>query len=103
LDPAISCDYVAGATLGTFMLMLYRYGRSKPATAVRLGRVTTLRQLMPFVFVLTQALSALVAVPCRRGGGAGCASPYRGAGGRCGTFATAGRLAQRAAFYGCRP
>jgi GT2 family glycosyltransferase len=53
LDPLITSEYVARATLGKFMLMLYRYGRSKPATAVRLGKVTTVRQLIPLVFVLT--------------------------------------------------
>ncbi len=61
LDPLITCEYVARATLGKFMLMLYRYGRSKPATAARLGRLTTLRQLVPLVFVLTIAGSLLIA------------------------------------------
>lgn len=62
LDPAIVSEYAARATLGKFMLMLYRYGRSKPATAARLGRVTTLRQLVPPVFVLVTAGSLLLAL-----------------------------------------
>jgi Glycosyl transferase family 2 len=62
LDPLITSEYVARATLGKFMLMLYRYGRSKPATAVRLGKVTTLRQLVPLIFVLTLAGSTALSL-----------------------------------------
>lgn len=61
LDPSITCEYVARPSLGKFMLMLYRYGRSKPATAMRLGKVTTVRQLVPLIFVLTTAGSVALA------------------------------------------
>ncbi len=60
LDPAIRSDYVARATLWAFMVMMFRYGRSKPATARRLGRVTTVRQLVPPVFVAVVTASALL-------------------------------------------
>ncbi len=62
LDPAIVSEYVARATLPKYMLMLYRYGRSKPATAKKLGRLTSRRQLVPPVFVMTLGSSILLAL-----------------------------------------
>lgn len=65
LDPAISSTYFTRPTLRTLALQMYRYGRYKPATARRIGRVTTLRQLVPplFVAVVALSLAASLALP----------------------------------------
>ena len=57
LDPAIAARYVARATLGQLVLMLFQYGYSKPFAAHRVGRVGTMRQLAPPAYVLTLGAS----------------------------------------------
>lgn len=66
LDPSIMSSYVARPKLSAFALMLYRYGRSKPATTARIGRPTSLRQLVPPAFVLV-LIGALMLTPVWHG------------------------------------
>ncbi len=59
LDPAIRARYIARPTLGKLGIMMYRYGRYKPASSRRVGRIVTWRQLVPPLFVATPAISAV--------------------------------------------
>lgn len=58
LLPDVACHYYARESLRQAARMYYRYGSSKPPAAVRLGRVMTIRQLVPPAFVLTLATAA---------------------------------------------
>lgn len=63
LDPMISAVYFTRPTLRSLAVQMYRYGRYKPLSARRVGRITTMRQLAPPLFVggvLGTALAAIV-------------------------------------------
>jgi glycosyltransferase involved in cell wall biosynthesis len=53
LDPAIRCRYFARSTLGQVVHMFHQYGYFKPLAAKKVGRIMTVRQLIPSLFVLT--------------------------------------------------
>lgn len=65
LDPEISSTYFTRPTLRALALQMYRYGRHKPLTSKRIGRVTSLRQLVPplFVAAVFTGLAASIVVP----------------------------------------
>ncbi len=60
LVPKAVCYYFARDTLGQVARMSYQYGSSKPPAARKLGRVMTLRQLVPPGFVLGLAATAVL-------------------------------------------
>jgi glycosyltransferase involved in cell wall biosynthesis len=62
LDPEIRTRYVARPRLRQLALMLHQYGYSKPFAARQRGRITTVRQVVPALFLLTLALDAIVGV-----------------------------------------
>jgi hypothetical protein len=68
LVPDVVARYYARATFAQVARMFYQYGYFKPLMARKLGRVVTLRQLMPAAFLLALAGSALLAlvVPAAR-------------------------------------
>lgn len=61
LVPGVVCSYYARRTLRQLVRMFYQYGFYKPLVAVKIGRIMTLRQLVPGAFVLGVLLSALAA------------------------------------------
>ncbi len=56
LDPDIVTDYFARDSLTKVWRMYYQYGLFKPMAARKIGRIPTLRQLAPPLFVLGIAL-----------------------------------------------
>jgi len=61
LDPRIVASYYARRTLGQAARMFYQYGYFKPLVARKVGRVMSARHLLPALFVLSLATSALLA------------------------------------------
>jgi glycosyltransferase involved in cell wall biosynthesis len=61
LVPDVVARYYARATYAQVARMFYQYGYFKPLMARKLGRVVTLRQMVPAVFLLTLAGAALLA------------------------------------------
>jgi glycosyltransferase involved in cell wall biosynthesis len=61
LVPGIVSYYRARATLGRLARMFYQYGYFKPLVARKVGRVMTLRQLVPAGLVAGVVLSGLLA------------------------------------------
>jgi glycosyltransferase involved in cell wall biosynthesis len=61
LVPGIVSYYRARATLGRLARMFYQYGYFKPLVARKVGRVMTVRQLVPASLVACVALSGLLA------------------------------------------
>jgi glycosyltransferase involved in cell wall biosynthesis len=59
LVPDVVCRYFARNSLPKLWRMYYQYGFFKPLVARKVGRVMTLRQLVPAVFVLTLAVAAI--------------------------------------------
>lgn len=62
LVPDVESHYYARSTLAQTARMFYQYGYFKPLVAKKLGRVMTLRQLVPPLFVLGLLASCLTAV-----------------------------------------
>jgi hypothetical protein len=62
LVPDVIARYFARATFGQVSRMFYQYGYFKPLMARKVGRVVTLRQMVPAVFLLALAGSGLLAV-----------------------------------------
>lgn len=60
LDPTIRSRYIARPTLRTLALQMFRYGRFKPCTSARIGRLVSWRQIVPPAFVAVLGLSVLV-------------------------------------------
>jgi hypothetical protein len=60
LLPNVESQYYARATLRQTARMFYQYGYFKPLAAKKLGRVMTLRQLVPPLFVLGLLASSFV-------------------------------------------
>ena len=62
LLPDVVSQYYARPTLRQTSRMFYQYGYFKPLVARKVGRVMTLRQLVPALFVLSVALGGALAV-----------------------------------------
>lgn len=59
LLPDVSCQYFARRSLGQLARMYYQYGYFKPLVARKIGRIMTVRQLVPALLVVTLGVSAL--------------------------------------------
>ena len=73
LMPTARAYYVARTSLRQLWRMYYQYGYFKPLVARKVGRVMTLRQLVPSLFLTSLAASGLAAVwwrPAAVAGGA---------------------------------
>jgi glycosyltransferase involved in cell wall biosynthesis len=66
LDPTIVASYYARRSLGELSRMFYQYGYFKPLVARKVGRVMTLRQLVPAALLLFVALAVVVALVAPR-------------------------------------
>src|SRR5256885_13278991 len=78
LVPNVTAQYYARDSLRQLARMYHQYGYSKPLVARKLGRVTSVRQLVPAGFVLTLA-AATLATPWVPAAGAllvAAAAPY---------------------------
>ncbi|PYP91744.1 MAG: glycosyltransferase family 2 protein [Gemmatimonadetes bacterium] len=62
LVPGVVCFYYARRSLRQLGRMFYQYGLFKPLVALKLGRIMTLRQVVPAAFVLSVLLT-IVAAP----------------------------------------
>ncbi len=62
LVPSVVIDYYARDSIAKLARMMFQYGYYKPLATRKLGRITTLRPLVPPLFVATLA-SALVLAP----------------------------------------
>ncbi|HYF39438.1 MAG TPA: glycosyltransferase family 2 protein [Gemmatimonadales bacterium] len=62
LLPDVSCRYFARRTLSQLARMYYQYGYFKPLVARKIGRIMTVRQLVPALLLLGLAISALGAL-----------------------------------------
>lgn len=61
LVPGVLCSYYARRSLRQLGRMFYQYGFFKPLVALKIGRIMTLRQLVPAAFVLSLLLTVLAA------------------------------------------
>lgn len=61
LVPGVVCRYYARRSLRQLARMFYQYGYFKPLVAWKIGKIMTLRQLVPAVFVLSVLLAGLAA------------------------------------------
>jgi len=61
LVPGVVCSYYARRSLRQLGRMFYQYGFFKPLVALKIGRIMTLRQLVPAAFVLSVLVSVLAA------------------------------------------
>jgi hypothetical protein len=61
LVPDVVSEYFARGTLRKTARMFYQYGLFKPLAAHKAGAIFTLRQLVPAAFVMSLALTALLA------------------------------------------
>ena len=68
LVPTVRCHYRTRKTLRQVARMFYQYGTFKPLVARKAGRVMTLRQLVPPLFLLTLAVSAIAGLWVRGAG-----------------------------------
>ncbi|HLB82824.1 MAG TPA: glycosyltransferase family 2 protein [Gemmatimonadales bacterium] len=73
LMPTARAYYVARRSLRQLWRMYFQYGYFKPLVARKVGKVMTLRQLVPALFVTTLAMSGLAAVWWRPAALAGAA------------------------------
>jgi GT2 family glycosyltransferase len=62
LVPDVAVDYYARDSIAKVARMYYQYGYFKPLVARKLGRVGTLRQVIPATFVLSLAASLLLGI-----------------------------------------
>jgi glycosyltransferase involved in cell wall biosynthesis len=62
LVPDVAVRYYGRSTLKQVARMFYQYGRFKPVVARKVGRVVTIRQLVPAMFVLALATTGVAAV-----------------------------------------
>jgi glycosyltransferase involved in cell wall biosynthesis len=62
LLPDVSCRYFARRSLHQLGRMYYQYGYFKPLVARKVGRIMTVRQLVPSLLVVSLAVSALGAL-----------------------------------------
>jgi glycosyltransferase involved in cell wall biosynthesis len=89
LEPSARAWYYGRRTLGQLSRMFYQYGYFKPLVARKIGRVMTVRQLVPaaFLLVLGTAAAAALVWPPAAWAAAAVAAPY-------GALVTAAALAQ---------
>jgi len=59
LVPGVFCYYYARRSLHQLARMFYQYGFFKPLVALKIGRIMTLRQVVPALFVLCVGLASL--------------------------------------------
>jgi glycosyltransferase involved in cell wall biosynthesis len=59
LVPGVVSYYYARRSLRQLARMFYQYGFFKPLVALKIGKIMTLRQIVPAVFVLSVGLAAL--------------------------------------------
>jgi len=62
LLPGVSCRYFSRRSLRQMSRMYYQYGYFKPLVALKVGRVMTVRQLVPAMFVATLAATAFLSL-----------------------------------------
>ena len=62
LVPDITVDYFARDSIGKVFRMYYQYGYYKPLVARKLGRVGTIRQIIPALFVGSVLLAGWLAI-----------------------------------------
>lgn len=62
LVPDVTVDYYARDSIGKVSRMYYQYGYFKPLVARKLGRVGTVRQVIPALFVATLAAAFLLGI-----------------------------------------
>ncbi len=62
LVPDVTVDYYARDSIAKVARMYYQYGYFKPLVAKKLGRIGTLRQVVPAAFVLALAVSLVLGV-----------------------------------------
>jgi glycosyltransferase involved in cell wall biosynthesis len=81
LVPDVVCSYYARRSLRQLARMFYQYGYFKPLVAKKLGRVMTVRQLVPSLFLVTLAISGVLGFvfPAARLAFAAVAAAYAGA------------------------
>jgi glycosyltransferase involved in cell wall biosynthesis len=61
LVPGVVCRYYARRSLRQVARMFYQYGFFKPLVAWKIGKVMTLRQIVPALFVLSLLIAGLTA------------------------------------------
>ena len=61
LVPSVVCRYYARDSLGKLWRMFFQYGYFKPLVTRKVGRVMTVRQLIPAVFIVALLATALAA------------------------------------------
>jgi glycosyltransferase involved in cell wall biosynthesis len=78
LLPDVTCYYYARGSLAQVARMFYQYGAFKPLVARKVGRIMTLRQLVPAAFVTGLGSAALAAMvwPVAALGAAAIAAAY---------------------------
>jgi glycosyltransferase involved in cell wall biosynthesis len=69
LLPEVSCRYFARRSLGQVARMYYQYGYFKPLVARKLGRIMTVRQLVPSLLIIALLMSGALS-PWISGAGA---------------------------------
>jgi glycosyltransferase involved in cell wall biosynthesis len=62
LVPDVTVDYYARDSIAKVARMYYQYGYFKPLVAKKLGRIGTLRQVIPAAFVLSLIVSILLGI-----------------------------------------
>jgi glycosyltransferase involved in cell wall biosynthesis len=62
LVPDVAVDYYARDSISKVARMYYQYGYFKPLVAKKLGRIGTLRQVVPAAFVLSLLVSFVLAI-----------------------------------------
>ena len=85
LVPGVVCSYYARRSVRQVARMFYQYGYFKPLVALKIGRIMTLRQLVPALFVLSVLVTGLAApwVGPARQLGALILGPYLALAGAC--------------------
>ncbi len=78
LLPDVVCAYYARRSLRQLGRMFYQYGYFKPLVGKKLGRIMTVRQLVPSLFLLTLVVTGLLGIvlPLARAAFAGVLGAY---------------------------
>lgn len=62
LDPRISVTYFTRSSIRSVLRMFYQYGYFKPLVSLKTGKPTTVRQLVPFLFVSFMIVSLFAGI-----------------------------------------
>ncbi|OLC29734.1 MAG: hypothetical protein AUH31_06165 [Armatimonadetes bacterium 13_1_40CM_64_14] len=62
LLPSVTCSYYTRGSLRQIARMFYQYGYFKPLVARKAGRIMTVRQLIPALFIVSLATSGLLSL-----------------------------------------